>query len=78
METLKNSSWFELDWLDQFCIWAKRPDQTSFSQSTFCPDTWLHLPINTGYAKNDFCDIFRIQKNFKLIHTNEASYDLVG
>ena len=27
------------------------------------PDsTWSHLPINTGYAENDFCDNFKVQK----------------
>ena len=30
--------------------------------ATFCPGTWTHLPINTGYAENDFCNIFNVQK----------------
>ena len=52
MQTLKNSSWFEFDWLDQFCIWPKRRRHISCSQSTFCPDTWMHLPIKTGSLAN--------------------------
>ena len=63
-------------WLDHFCIWPNRRGQMSCS--TFCPDTWMHLPINTECAKKRFLQYLQGSVGLKATYTKEASYDLVG
>ena len=37
---------------------SNRRSEISCSPTTLCPDTLMHPLINTGYAENNFCDIF--------------------
>ena len=74
----RNGTEFTQRWLNHFCIWPNRRNRTSTSQSTFCPHTQMHLPINTGYAEIEFCNISRVQKFETYLHKRSKLSDSGG
>ena len=75
METKKWTRGSRDAWLDQFCICPNRRGQSSCSQSSFCPDTWVKSALamrKTSSVKSSGI------KSVKTYYAKEAIFDLVG